>query len=189
MKYNDPEHIRLYEISGHYPKIHDQIFSAILRAAIKDKPVMDLGACIGLLSARMIDRGITKQVYAFEPSKKNLELAVKKSDVKYFQMGVRKENINILYGFMAQHDISTIVARRVFPEVAATEGIETVKAFAKASYAAHVDRIILEGRKQTKKATAALKNADLEAECFAPFYRVIESYNDVRVLERVKELV
>jgi hypothetical protein len=188
MKYNDPQHIKNYETSGIFPMIHDQIFSAIKRAAAVSQPVLDLGACLGLLSARMIEGKVTKKVFAFEPSQKALDIAIKKPEITYFKMGVTRSNIPKMFGFMIQNEVGTIVARRVFPEIAETQGVETVKEFGKAAYKAGVRKIVLEGRKQSSRSTATLKNADLEAECFSPFYKVIESFKDIRVLERVNDL-
>lgn len=185
MKYNDPSHIKRYEEEGVFPKIHDHIFSAARRAAVKNKPVLDLGACIGLLSARLIDFKVTNRVLALEPSQKSLDIAIKKPEISYYNLGVRKENIQKLFGFMSQHEVGTILARRVFPEIAESQGLGTVRMFGKAAHAAKVQKIILEGRKQSARTTAALSNADLEVECFKPYYKVIESFKDVRVLERV----
>lgn len=187
MRYNDPQHIKDYEESGKFPKIHDHIYSAVKRATIADKPVLDLGASIGLLSARMIDGKVTNKVFAFEPNKNSLAIAVKKPEITYFSMGVTDSNIQKLYGFMSQHEIKTILARRVFPEIAERFGIKTVQAFARAASAAGVEKIVLEGRKQSTLSTAILKSADKEAACFAPFYEVVESFKDVRVLKNVNQ--
>jgi hypothetical protein len=187
MRFNDPEYIRAYRQEGKYPKIHDDIFEAC-EEWLTGGNVLEVGTCIGLLANRIIDHKLAPKVIAYEPNEKHLARAIKKPEIRYINKPISLETMKHVFAVMKANKIQTIFARRVFPEMAEGEGSSrVVKTLAAAAFEAGVQRVILEGRTVTKKPTAELWNADLEAKCFSPYFTVYwQNEKNVRVLERRK---
>jgi hypothetical protein len=184
VRYDDQKHLDNLKDHGTYPKIHDAIFAEVEKYAIGET-MMEVGACLGLISSRILKAGIATEMIAIEPNIKSLKRAVKEEGIKYFNLPVSIETMARIYKIMQTYKPTTIVARRTVSEIAEYGGGKRgVRLFGKAASLAGVERIILEGRVITKNHTAILWNADLEAEAFLPFYKVVHAAGDVRTLEK-----
>jgi hypothetical protein len=188
MRFNDQSHIDNYKSKGQFPKIHDAIFKHIQEHVKKGDTVVEIGPCIGMLASRMIDKIGVKQVLGIEPNKNHLLRAVKKPEIRYFNMPVSLETMPKVSAIIKANKPSVIVGRRVFSEVAEYGG--GPKAVTMLAYQAKkngVKKIILEGRIIVKNPVVDLWSADLEAKAFAPYYKVTAEEGNVRVLEVVNE--
>lgn len=186
MKFDDKQHVENFVKNGTYPKIHDNIFSAVVKHAVIDKPIIELGACLGLLSYRMLEAKITKTVLAVEPNLKYIKRGLHGKGIIWVNAGVNDLNLGRLINTFDAFEAKTLVARRVFPEIAEKTSVETVTNFARLIAKIGVEVIVLEGRQVTKNHKAALWNADLEAKALEPYYREAHAYGNVRVLHKIK---
>lgn len=183
MKFDDERHVKNHKESGIYPKIHDNIFSAAVKHAVKGEAIIELGACLGLLSHRLIQSGITRKVLAVEPNLKYIKRGLTHKGIIHIHAGVSDLNLGMTNLFDA-YEAKTLVARRVFPEIAERYSIRTIRNFARIIYELGVEVIILEGRQITKNHKAKLWNADLEVEALRPYFKEIHAYGNVRVLQK-----
>jgi hypothetical protein len=84
--------------------------------------------------------------------------------------------------------VTLVVARRVFPEIAAaaswpTDGLALVSWLGDSLIDAGVKAIALEGRVPVKNARNPLWNADLEVEALGDTWKLVDSYRNCRWLE------
>lgn len=184
MKYDAQEYVDAFHQEGKYPKIHDNIFDVCKQFIPTDTNVMDLGACTGLLSMRLIQQGVARKVVGLEPNKKSLSRAVKHPDITYYNVGVTGETIPRMRSVFHNYGVQAIVARRVFPEIVEHAGVNTLKTFARIASECEVDLIILEGRVETKRATSMLSAADTEVKAISQYYEQVFTHKNVRVMKR-----
>lgn len=184
MRFDDLAHVIRYH-KGEYPKIHDDIFH-MAKKHVDGRNVMDIGACRGLLGARMIHMGVTDNVLCVEPNRRYMDNRIIVQGVDFANIHVKRRTMPMLSKWIIEHDIKVVTARRVFPEIVEGEGIQTVKQFAKMMMVAGVETVILEGRIKTKNAVNPLYDANREVWALSPFFIEVEAYKNVRVLRSVK---
>lgn len=178
--FHDDAHVDNYLKTGRFPKIHDAIFGVIREYAPFHKTAVDLGACYGLISNRLIQEIKVDQVIAVEGNKTYLNKFVSNNRIKVVQDYISGDTAGAIGETIKEAGATLLVARRVFPEI----GPEWAALAREAFYSAGIETIVLEGRKPTSKATNPLHNADKECGVLAPRFRVIAARGDVRVLER-----
>lgn len=181
MRFNSEEHLAEYYKHGGFPKIHDAIYSMVPYAP--GKAVMDLGCCFGLLSRRLAQK--YDRVVGIEPNNDFLRKAIQCSRIFYYNVEVNKDTIQKITSLIQKHHVTVVFARRVFPEICDTGGIELCKTLAEALYKAGIEYIVIEGRVPTKKAVNPLWNIELECELFTK-YRVIHRFKNCAVMWRGK---
>lgn len=184
MKYDAQEYVDAFNQEGKYPRIHDNIFDVCKQFIPLNENVMDLGACTGLLSMRLVQQGVARQVVGLEPNKNSLKRAVKHPDIDYYNFGVSLTDMSKVCRVLQNYQVGAVVARRVFPEIVEHAGIEAVKEFGRVASKYGVDLIVLEGRVQTKRATNMLNSADVEVKALAAYYEQIAVHGNVRVMKR-----
>lgn len=178
------DHKYVYEFisEGRYPAIHDAIFGAVA-ANVKDvTAVMDLGACTGLLSAR-VAKELGLRVVAVEPNGDYIDRGIHTvSGVRWLQTPVTAATVGKVARAASENGVGLVMARRVLPEIAERGGIDTVTYLGHALREAGVHTIVLEGRVYSKRSTALLSHADAEVEALKEDFALVASQGNVRVL-------
>lgn len=184
-RFDAPEYLTEWRATGRYPAIHDAIFNAVAATLEPGTPVLDLGACTGLLTARLQQAGY--QVTAAEGNAESYRAGREAGtwgEAPVWTQYVTPATLDGFASLLQERGIQAIVARRVFPEV--HDGMAgDFPAFAAVLADSAVHTIILEGRKPSRRTTHPLGAAVLETRALGPGWRVCESAGDVRVLERV----
>jgi hypothetical protein len=176
MRYNSHEYVNDYLTYGTFPKIHDDIVTlAKTISNANELNAIDLGACTGLLTIRM--GNIFKSVIGIESSEEYTKRSVQGANISVFK--ITPESLHGFGAVISGYDI--IIARRVFPELHDAKVVYLLPEIFKNT---GVKYILLEGRKQVKRPTNPLWNADLEAQVFSDYYIAIECYKEVRLLRR-----
>lgn len=175
MRFDDPEYVAAWRRDGTFPRIHDGIVQQVLTETEPgDGPVLDLGACTGLLGRQLVGHGY--QVYALQEPGPAHDLGV--TEGVYDPIPVLRLkltgplSLGPTLGWIEQVGIRTIVARRVFPELwDSLGGKEGFDLLAEGLAASGVERIILEGRVTSTRTTHPLGDAADEVAALAPTWK------------------
>lgn len=163
MRFDDPSYLEAWRDYGEFPHIHKPITDLALDVTERGETVMDLGACTGLITRRLLDAG--RRVVAVEPSAKSVHLGRAFGTWEgagLYEGGVTEESVIDLQTLVVAEGVTAVVARRVFPEVSDYIGVDGVSTFARVLVASGVTRFIIEGRLDSSRATHPLKNVELE---------------------------
>lgn len=193
MRYDDKRHIGRLEQGGEYPKIHDGIFKVIKEEEEEREHMagaIDLGASIGLLSARLLRENIFNYIVAVEGNKNSATQIKKVKEIVDAGNRLEIENFYIKKGTLRRvaslakdKGVKSVVARRVFPEISKQyDGI--VKDMSKIFYDAGIDRIYIQGRIATSNSVNCLGDAKKEAIEFSEHYLMEEKKSDIIILRR-----
>lgn len=180
-KFDSDEYLNAYYNDHKYPHIHSNIYTVAMSRLEPEEPIMDLGACYGLLSAHLADKG--HHAYAVEPDPTYDLKQIKRDDITYLNIPVADSTLEELSNVIKDNHIHTIIARRVFPEICDFNGIEFFPRLNKMFSESGITKIILEGRYRNPHAVNPLKNAELEAKQF-PDYAMVYDEHNVVVLEK-----
>lgn len=166
MRFNDDKYV--YDVLNYnkYPKIHDDIF--YLSNFIDVDNVLDIGCCTGLLSHRLSN--IYKNVIGVEANKTFIDKAINKDNVKYINLKINNKNLSKLEDILISNNIEAVFARRVFPEIYDTGGIDLLNNICDMFYKCNLKYIVIEGRKPTKNAKNPLNILDKEMQIFSKYY-------------------
>lgn len=166
-----------YNERGEYPKIHDAITQAVKEhAPIKGAIAIDLGACTGLLSARLVKQLGASHVISLEPNESYRERAVKLGAAQQTWLPIKLATpadlarlASIIKLRKAAAPAAPVVGvfRRVLSEVGSSGGVAFVTELGKMLAERGVGTIVLEGRVPVKNPTTALWNGELEARALA----------------------
>lgn len=179
MKFDDDNYVSEFYRNGNFPKIHDDIF--FLASHVRGRNVLDLGCCKGLLSKRL--SSINTFVVGIDASKSYLDKAVKGDNIKYVNTKVTEETLPAIAGLIKEYGITVLVARRVIPELCETGGMALCTKFAKLLAEYGVEYVVLEGRKKCANPTNPLSSIEMELKVFEPYFNVIETHKDCRLLK------
>jgi len=166
VRFDAPEHVHLWQKTGQYPLIHDPIVDYV-RGAVSpnDGPILDLCSSTGLLGARLYELGYT--VCAVQEPNGALQFGYKAGvyrGVPLLEARIDADSLPAFLHYVSEQDVETVVARRAFPELWDALGGRTgFGLLAAGLQAAGVERIVLEGRAPTRKATHPLATAAAEA--------------------------
>lgn len=183
MKYDDVQYLKDYYEQRKFPRIHDDIYS-MAEYCDKDCNVLDLGCCFGLLSVRL--SSVFNKVVGIESSRRYLQSAIEKDNVIYYLLKVDFSTIDRIKEILLDNDIKIVFARRVFPEIVETNGIELLDALIDAFAECGVHTIVLEGRVRFKNAVNLLPSVDEEIVALGRRYELVNKYKDCALL-RIKD--
>lgn len=183
-RFDSPEYLTEWAEAGRFPQIHDAIWNALASTVAPGARVLDLGACTGLLTARLQAGG-----YVATAAEGNhgsyaagLEAGTWGEAPVWFNY-VTPATLEGFASMLEERRIEVILARRVFPEV--YDGMEgNFLAFAEVLAASGVHTIVLEGRKASARTVHPLGNAAREVAALWGTWKVAEAAGDVMVLER-----
>jgi hypothetical protein len=183
-RFDSPEYLQEFAEAGRFPQIHDAIWNVLASTVPPGARVLDLGACTGLLTARLQAAGYVAT--AAEGNRESYLAGLEAGTWGQAPVWFNYVTPATLEGFaslLAERSIEVILARRVFPEV--YDGMEgNFIAFADVLAASGVHTIILEGRKASKRTTHPLGNAAREVAALWGRWQVTDAAGDVAVLER-----
>lgn len=182
MAYDNLEYIKTYKKTGVYPRIHNNIFSQTEYVPVKN--VLDLGCSIGILTHRL--GNVYDNVVGIEPNRKSLENAIFKDNVTFYNFEVNKDKLKLLKKVIEKHNIEAVFARRVISEIYTTGGEELLYELSDLFKECEIKYLVIEGRIDTKRATHYLNNVDKEIRYFINNYKLINTYNNCRVLELIE---
>jgi hypothetical protein len=176
-RFDSPELVAAWSDAGVYPAIHDAMHQWV-RETIgpRDGTVLDLCSSTGLL-ARRLGRAGYRTVAVTQPGPA-LTLA---RDAGVYDhtpvLGLRigPSELPVLDGFMREHQVRTVVARRAFPELWDALGETDFRIMAELWVDAGVRNVLLEGRVASARSTHPLATAAAEAEALASAWKVADS--------------
>lgn len=181
MRFDSDEYLRDFYEKGKYPKIHDDIYT--LDHHVRGLNVIDLGCCTGLLSRRLAESH--PLVVGIEAKRKYLAKAVKHENIRYVNLKINFDTLRDLERIILKYNVKCVFARRVFPELWETGGVELVDRVKTLFYRCGIEYIVLEGRKSNSNATNPLRDADTEAFWLEREYKAIETYKNCVVMKRM----
>jgi hypothetical protein len=123
MRYNDPSHFARWKTDGTFPKIHDALAALMdkhLPRADPDTPTrfLDLCCSIGLLGQRIRETRPGSTVVGVEGLRASIEQA-RAAGITYpiLHLMVTRESLPLFAGYVGQHRVEVIVARRCLCEI------------------------------------------------------------------------
>lgn len=176
--FNDEKYLQEYRERGVFPKIHNEIYTAIIQN-IEDRgvTVFDLGSCTGLLSLRLARK--FKHVLGIEASKADIERSITAPNVTYHFGKVTAETMEV---HLAEWSPKVIVARRVFPEIANGD-VMVIRKLNHLFVKYGVEYIAIEGRIARPNQVNVLASVLDEEHLFTPEYKRIYKFNNVIILQ------
>lgn len=195
----DQRFIDAYTERNEYPKIHDAVAAAVkAKTPIRGAVAIDLGACTGLLSARLVNDLGAAHVISVEPSESYRARAIKLRADKQTWLPIKLATpadlsklgavVKLRSNFAPGAPIVGVF-RRVLSEVGASGGVQLVTDLASMLADRGVGTIVLEGRVPVTNPTVELWNGELEAKALAQSNRYAIDWrsknNAVFVLKRV----
>ncbi|ALY09535.1 methyltransferase [Arthrobacter phage Salgado] len=189
-RFDSEEYLREWQDHGTYPAIHDAIFAAVEDHTGHGEKVIDLGACTGLLTQRMIAHGL--RVVPVEPHGPSRARGAVYGAWEGLEVHAQpisaSAGIEPFRALLEDERPTVLVARRVFPEIyESTELVRTGmwQTFLDVLHESTVELIILEGRKFSSRTTHPLGHVDREIVALGDHWRVIHTEGDVACLEKV----
>lgn len=117
MRYDDQFHLDEWRTARRFPSIHDAIFRMILEEATGDG-FLDLCCSIGLLGQRIQEKLQPRTVVAIERDTSAIERSRAAGVTRpLLELTVTPETIGRVGEWIAEHRISTLVARRCLSEI------------------------------------------------------------------------
>ena len=181
MRFDDDKYIEDFVKYGKYPKIHDDIY--YLDQFIGNVPVLDIGCCKGVLSIRLAQKHDI--VVGIEVNPNYIKKAIHHDNVNYYNLKIDFKTLNDIAHIIKKHGIKCAFARRVFPEIYETGGLELVHKLSEVLYENDVEHIVLEGRKPSKNAKNKLYNIEQEIIALDKHYACIKRYKNCALLKRL----
>lgn len=182
-RFSSNEYVNAYIESGILPAIHEDIGVLLDNFLKEDEVVIDLGSCTGLLSLRAIKAG-AKLVFGIEPNLHYISEAVVNEKIKYENFPVIEENFEKLFDIITKNNVTSIIARRVFPEIGEAGSVGTVYELAKLFYNNGINHIYLEGRVFVKNAKNHFSCVEREIEAFELYYEKKAAYKNAYILQK-----
>ena len=177
----DQRFIDAFVARGEFPAIHDKVAAILKARAAEPEPFVDLGACIGLLSARALALG-RSEGHAIEGTPEYLARAVQLPRLTYHPFYVGPGTLEQLAGLIRGAGATLCIARRVLPEIdQAAPGI--IPELAGVLRATGIRKWIVQGRVPVKRPAARLACIDLEVEAIGKAFTTRCQLADVVLLE------
>ncbi|GAB4493336.1 MAG: hypothetical protein OHK0045_22630 [Raineya sp.] len=142
-----------------------------------------MGSCTGLLAVRAIRAG-AKQVIALEANEGYIKRAVSHPQITYYNLAVCSDNADAISDLIVRHQISTVIARRVIPEIAAYDSVGMIYELARMFYNLEIDKIFIEGRLPVANAKNHFSDVKKELEAFSKYYEQRLSVKNAYLLKR-----
>ena len=97
---------------------------------------------------------------------------------------INSDNLNKLKDIILNNNIEVIFARRVFPELYGTGGIELIDSLCDMFNNCNIQYIVIEGRRPVRNAKNPLNTLDEEIKHFSKFYVQHKKYKNCCILKR-----
>jgi hypothetical protein len=181
VRFNSPEHLASFRWHGRFPIIHDAI-ADVVTAHMRGDRLLDLGCGYGLLGQR-----IAKQLggcFAIGVEADAAAIGAGQAagvTIEFAHLKVTKATVPQLLRLVERHKITTLIARRVLPELFGDDlqaGIE----FAAGLSLTGVKEIFLEGRVQSISSVNPLRSVAEEVELLDPACREVKRFGAVSYL-------
>lgn len=184
--FDDEKLINNYKENKQFPNIHSNITNVLEKVLCKEDSVIDLGTCYGLL-AKKITQITNKKVIGIDAYHGYLDKAIKDKKIKYVCIKIDYSTLDQLKKLIDKEEISTIVARRIFPEIFECTDCKFMSIMAKMFYESKIEKIIIEGRIDSKRSVNKLHNIFEEVKIFENYYECTSINKRIAVLRRRKE--
>lgn len=165
MRFDDPAYVQAWQELGEHPAIHRNIAAAALHVLAPGEAVMDMGACTGLLARRMVEAG--HPAIAVEPSARAIgtgtEVYRAEPGIVLLHQAITLGDLEPVTAAIREHHVTTALARRVWPEICDTEGVDGVGIIAAELAQAGIRRFVIEARQASATAVHPLRTLQLEA--------------------------
>lgn len=184
MRFNDQGYLDAYAESRRYPRIHDAIWNAAV-AELSSLTVLDLCCSTGLLGARLRDNLRCQMVWA-EQDADAIARGIGAGAIERGRLWtgtITPETIGSLTGFLIEHGVTGVVARRCLCVISEKCPLYLVR---DAFDTAGITEVLLEGQAQDVRAVHPFGSADAQVAALAPNYvlRPTRYGRDVRYLRR-----
>ncbi|MCU0439327.1 MAG: 50S ribosomal protein L11 methyltransferase [Raineya sp.] len=178
------EHVQAFLNFGILPAIHNDM-GVLLDNFLRDGEVcMDLGSCTGLLGVRAIRAG-AKKVIGIEASKRYIEKAINHPNIEYHNMHVAKETLDDISDLIVRNKVTSILARRVIPEIAAHCSVGTIYDLSRMFNNLGIQKIFIEGRVLVENAKSHFSSIEKEIEAFSTYYKVTSHSKNAYLLTKI----
>lgn len=184
MRYNSPELLEEWRVTGQWPAIHNQMAEMAI-TYVTGHRLLDLGCSYGLLGARITAEGGMRPGIGVDVSADAIaagKAAHVPLDLKFMRVLPRRSDWLDLMAIIRDNAIDVVIARRVFPEIFG-EHVEEMGAFGEELRRAGVKELLLQGRVETAQATNRLHSVVQE------YRELANSFRDVAVRGSVAYLV
>lgn len=183
MRFDDEFYLQDYK-QGHFPKIHDDLFTNIA-ARMSGTSCIDLCGNHGLLGQRIIDV-LEVPCILIEMSESAIEMAKRyETSIPKYKMKITKDTYPQVAELIAKHKVDVLVARRCISELfTSTEDPDRFE-WEKMLADSGVKEVFLQGRAPTKNATHPLPNVDAEIKCFPTLYTTKFKAGQIAYLKRI----
>lgn len=146
-----------WQSRGEWPAIHTPVVTMVREVCDPGESLCDLGSSTGLLGRRLA--GLGYRVCAVEQPGSALSrgiLAGVYDGVPYLGARIQPDTLQVLAGHLQQHGVTTVIARRVFPELWDALGPDEWPRLPAMLLEVGVRRIIVEGRVPSGRTTHPL---------------------------------
>ncbi|MFD1145957.1 hypothetical protein [Saccharothrix hoggarensis] len=172
-RFDAVSYVTAWSTGRRFPAIHNGIMS-VVRAEIEpeDGVVLDLCSSTGLLSRQLADVG-HYPVVAVEQPGPALQLGMNAGvydELPVLPLRIARDTLGGLLAWVEERKVTTVVARRCFPELHDALG-EEFATMAAGLVDAGVRRVVLEGRIFSARTTHSLGTASREVAALAPRWR------------------
>ncbi len=182
-RFDAPEYVAAFLESGAFPRIHDAITAAVLAEVDPaDGAVLDLGSSTGLLTRRLAGHG-----YRMAAAQEGGDALIRGAaadlyrGVPVFSERVTPASLSAFLEFVETCGVTTIVARRVFPELHDALG-DSFALLPLGLKVAGVRTIVHEARAVSTRTRHPLGTPGLERAALEPTWALSAAYGPVGVL-------
>lgn len=185
-RFDAPAYVQTWADTGRYPTIHTAMAEVVTTHTAPGEHVLDLGCSTGLLGRQMADRG--RVVTALDADERAMMIGREAGvfdGIRYFNTRLTPKTMPDVLNWIADHHPTTVMARRIFPELHDALGTAGLDEFVERLASLGVQQIVLEGRMPSNRMTHPLCTADREVEALSGHWSPLDSghgYAHVRVL-------
>lgn len=185
-RFNDTSYLEAWQRLCHYPAIHSAIVDAARRHFVRTDSTLDLCCSTGLLGQQLLGFGFERVTGVDADEKAIANGRAHGISLPMTHMTINVEHPGNLLAHLTTHGVTQIVARRCIPELYSTcpkDGVWTN--FVTLLQKVGVQRILLQGRVFSARATHPLACVESEAMLFAQSYRIVSAGKDMVLLEQL----
>jgi hypothetical protein len=172
-RFDDPAYVDAWAQRRRFPLIHHGIVSTVRTEVDPDgETVLDLCSSTGLLGRQLVDVGHYRVVALEQPGPaldRGRQAGVY-DGIPVLAMRLEPDTVDEFLTWLGVEQVTTVVARRCFPELHDAFGDE-FGAFAAGLAQSGVRRIVLEGRIASSRSVHALGTVTCEVDALAPHWK------------------
>lgn len=181
--FNDPQILEDWRVNHRWPAIHGKI-AAAAQMFIRGPRVLDLCCSFGLLGQRLLKTcPNVEKVIGVDCDDRAMGLGRAAGiAVDMHSMKITPDTVHLLYDLIKREGITTIVARRAFPELFG-ENHQFGRDFAISCNHFGVRELLLEGRVESRRSSNSLCGIDLEVELVRGSYELTGAFEKCAYLQ------